>query len=289
MPNQKKNRNYSIYDTMSTEMLEEILRADSQIPNSKDSDTDVILYIMEVIVKREKEHPTGKFTDIHIAWESFSKNYLPYLDEDKSLYDDKKDIIEKINQTQFFKPSSQKRRKLMRVACITAIVIVSLFVGNVTANALGFDLWRSVAKWTEDIFGFSVINNKQSLPDDLQETLDRYNINTEITPIWLPEGYLFESVDVVESPLRTIINSIYSNNNDEILVTIISLSDPSASIYEKDDNDVIKYSIDGVDHYIMTNLKRTTVVWMKNNYECSIIGNFSVEEAEKIIDSIYGR
>jgi len=58
MPTQKKHRNYSIYDTMITEMLEEILRADSQLQDSEDSDTDMILYIMEVIANREKEHST---------------------------------------------------------------------------------------------------------------------------------------------------------------------------------------------------------------------------------------
>jgi hypothetical protein len=43
---------------MITEMLEEILRADSQLQDSEDSDTDMILYIMEVIANREKEHST---------------------------------------------------------------------------------------------------------------------------------------------------------------------------------------------------------------------------------------
>lgn len=176
----------------------------------------------------------------------------------------------------------------MRIARITTIVIVSLFVGTVTANAMGYDLWGSVARWTEDIFGFSIISNKQ-ISDDLQGTLDKYSINEKVAPKWLPEGYSFKSVNAEESPLRTVINSIYSNNNDEILVTIISLVNSSASTYEKDGNDVIKHNIDGIDHYIMTNLERVKVVWMIDNYECSITGNFSVEEAEKMIESIYWR
>jgi hypothetical protein len=39
----------------------------------------------------------------------------------------------------------------------------------------------------------------------------------------------------------------------------------------------------------MTNLERTKAVWMADNYECSITGKFSIEEAEKMIDSIYER
>ena len=289
--NENNHQKYSIYDNMSTEVLEEILRADSQLQNDKDSDMDTILYIIEVIAKREKEQPTGKFTDIHTAWTSFSENYLPYLENDKSLYDDE-DIKDEtgIKQIPLYNSSTSRKSRLqLRTACIVAIITVMLFVGTVTANALGFDIWEAVAKWTKDTFSFSnVIINTQS-PDDLQKTLDKYNINTKVAPKWLPEGYSFKSVDVAESPLRTIVNSIYSNKDDEILVTIISLAVPSASTYEKDSSNVIKYNADGIEHYIMTNLERTKVVWMTGNYECSITGNFSVEEAEKIIDSIYGR
>ena len=90
-------------------------------------------------------------------------------------------------------------------------------------------------------------------------------------------------------PLRTTIRSIYYSKNGEISVTIVLLANPSTSIYEKDSNNVITYSVDGIEHYIMTNLERTKAVWMADNYECSITGKFSIEEAEKMIDSIYER
>ncbi|MGD9568685.1 MAG: DUF4367 domain-containing protein [Sedimentibacter sp.] len=289
--NKNNHRKYSIYDNMSTEVLEEILRADSQLQNDEDSDIDTILYIMEVIAKREKEQPTGKFTDVQTAWTSFSENYLPYIENDKSLYDDE-DIKDKtdIKQIPLYKSSTSRKRRLqLRATFIVAIVAVMLFVGTVTANALGFDLWKAVAKWTKDTFSFSnVIINKEK-PDDLQETLDKYGLNTKVAPTWFPDGYSFESVDVAENPLRTTIRSIYSSNNGEISVTIVLLANPSTSIYEKDSKDIITYSVDDIEHYIMTNLERTKVVWMTDNYECSITGKFSIEEAKKIIDSIYER
>lgn len=295
MPNQKNRQNYSIYDKMSTEMLEEILRADSQLPDSEDSDTDTILYIMEVIANREKEHSTGKFTDVSTAWASFSENYLPYLENNKSLYDDEvieenKDI--KLITLDKFSPSRKKCR-LMRVACITAIITVMLFTGTVTAKAFGFDLWGTVARWTRDTFGFSHTDTQEDYKvseyDSLQGVLDNYGITIELAPKWFPEGYLFKSVDVAENPLRTTIHSVYSGKKGEISVTIISLVNSSASTYEKDGEDVITYSVDEIEHYIMRNLERTKVVWMTGDYECSITGDFSVEEAEKMIDSIYGR
>lgn len=66
-------------------MLEDILRADFLLPNGEYSDMDAILYIMEVIAKREKEHPTGKFTNVRDAWMSFNENYLSYT-KNENLY-----------------------------------------------------------------------------------------------------------------------------------------------------------------------------------------------------------
>ncbi len=221
---------------------------------------DTIIYMMEVIARREKKQPTGKYTDVHIAWTSFSENYLPYIENNKSLYDDIENIKDKtdIRQKPLYRFSpSRKIQQQLRTAYIVAIVSIMLLVGTVTASALGFDLWEVVAQWTKDTFSFSNdIINKQS-SDDLQETLDKYSINNKIAPKWLPKGYSFESVDVIESPMRTIINCIYSNKDDEILVTIIPLAVPSFSTYEKDDSDIIEYNSNGIEHYIMTKLKES--------------------------------
>ena len=43
-------RDFSKFDEMSTEELNEILRQDSQLPDGEDSDTDAILYIMEMSI-----------------------------------------------------------------------------------------------------------------------------------------------------------------------------------------------------------------------------------------------
>lgn len=140
---------------------------------------------------------------------------------------------------------------------IVVITVLIFFTGTETAKAFGLDLWNVVAKWTGDVFAFSsIITNKQE-PNTLKETLDKYDINIKVISIWLPNGYLFESVDVVGTPLRSTIHSIYSSRNEEISITIISLVDPSSSIYEKDSKDVITYSSDKIEHYIMKNLERT--------------------------------
>lgn len=298
--NGKKRRDYSIFDNMSTEALENILQADAQLPSGEDSDTDVILYIMEVVAKREKEHPTGKFTDVQTAWTSFKDNYLPYTEDGKSIYDFE-DTDTGITQKPFKKLSHpQRRRRMIRFASVATAFAVVLLAGTLTANALGFDLWGTVAKWTKDMFGFSSLaprettsevqgSNDATKSDSLQNTLNQYGITANLVPTWFPDGYSLKSVDVSETPARTTIYAIYSCEDDEVLVTITSLSKPSTSTFEKDNNDVTVYSANGIEHYIMTNLDLTNVVWKEETYECSISGDFSLEEAKKMINSIYER
>lgn len=72
---ENRNRDYSKYDDMTTEELEEILRLDASAPDGEDSDTELLLYVMEVLANRRKNmNITGK-TALE-AWESFQQNYL---------------------------------------------------------------------------------------------------------------------------------------------------------------------------------------------------------------------
>ena len=42
-----------------------------------------------MIEEREREHPTGRYSevDVNAAWESFQSKYLPYIMDGHSLYD----------------------------------------------------------------------------------------------------------------------------------------------------------------------------------------------------------
>lgn len=288
----KSNRdNYSRFDNMSTEELEEILRLDFQLPDDEESDMDAILYITEVIEKREKEHPTGRFTDVQTSWASFKENYLPYAEDSKSLYDfEDTEIQAGFTKTPFEKfLHPQRKRKTKRFAGIAATLIVILLTGTLTANAFGFDLWGAVATWTKDTFGFSTLSSRETMPESLQKTLEKYEITSELVPTWFPEGYSLEDVEVNETPLKTTFNATYKSIDDEISIIIVALSDPLTKTYEKDSDDVTVYTVNSIEHYIMTNLERIKVVWQTENFECSISGNLSVEEAETMIDSIYER
>lgn len=294
--NNIKHRRYSVFDSMSTEKLEDILKADAQLDRQEESDTEAILYIMEVIAKREKDQPTGRFTDVQTAWNSFEKNYLPYIDNDKSIYefeDSGVDVVKKPTQKSFHLIWKQP---MIRIVSSAAILVVLLLTGNMTAKAFGIDLFGMVATWTGDTFGFTSsvpqgtttnVQGSKETVKDLKNILEEYGVSSDLVPTWIPDRYSFKETNIYESPLRTTFYTIYTYEEDEMAITITMMSEPVPITFEKDDNDVIVYSVDDVKHYIMTNLDITNVVWVYGNYECSISGKFSTDEAKKMIDSIY--
>jgi len=285
------HQDYSKFDKLSTQALKDILQADAQLQNEKDSDVNAILYIMGVIAKRENENLAEQFTDVSTAWASFNENYLPFAG-DKSIYDDDDDInIDiNINATRTRSTPFTNKKRLIYVA---AVIFAVLFTGTFTTYALGYDIWETVAKWTQDTFKFTNASTEEtdfpkmnSEYKSLQEALDDYGIDEALVPTWMPDGYSFKSVDIDETPAFTTFYAIYENQDGSISMSISYLLKPISSIYEKDEGEVITYTVNGNDYFIMTNLERRKIVWKINNYECSITGKFTKDDAKKMIVSI---
>lgn len=141
------HRDFSKFDEMSTEELNEILRQDSQLPDGEDSDTDAILYIMGVIAKRNQELPSSDFGDVNHAWSSFNKNYRFASSDERSLFDldDEPQQNSTSDNMQILQPAprsnARPHKRVLRTASILAAVIAVLLATSLTAYALGFDLW----------------------------------------------------------------------------------------------------------------------------------------------------
>ncbi|MDR0951375.1 MAG: DUF4367 domain-containing protein [Oscillospiraceae bacterium] len=285
-------RSYCQFDKMNTAQLKEILRRDSQLPENEDSDMDAILYIMDVIAKRGED--CAEFTNAEKAWDIFNESYSIQESDGKSLYEFDSD---ELNQTASLdrdrQPNTRHFRGLLRVAVIAAILAATLLIGTVSAYAMGYDLWGAVADWTKDIFSFTTVSEEKFYGEagivDALNTIDliEYGVTERVLPTWLPDGYKYSGSDLFEKSARTVIRYFYTRDNSEICVSIVVLSSPTMRHIEKNDSDVIIYTAGNTEHYIMNNLEETNIAWVTGNCECSIIGDFSIEEAKQIIDSIY--
>ncbi len=293
----QRHQNYSEFDNMSTQALEEILRLDSLNENTTESDIEAILYITEVLAKRKKADLTANLTDVDTAWASFKTNYYQNCGDGKSLYEDE---LPEPKRTRSIPFKQNKRKRKVRAAIITAALISMLLVGTVTAYAQGYNIWGAIAQWTSDTFGF-VFGNEEvtdqngdscQLEDncnELVEVLSYYGVETTLVPNWIPEEFTLEDVAALESPKKITFTAKYSNDDNVIIIEISKIVEGSAGTYEKDQLDATIFEKNDIQHYIMENNGKLVAIWKTENFECSISGDIGEQELEKMIESIYER
>lgn len=275
----RENRDFSKYDAMETEELEEILRLDAEAPEGAESDTELLLYVMEVLAERRKKaNSTGNTAQN--AWKSFEQNYMPE------------------NAIDAF---SQKGRKLVcpcyvRRIIAAAAVLVLLIMLPVSAKALKLDeLWDVVAKWAKETFSFvsggdTDIEEPSSDRKDeiaaLREILENSNHDASIIPTWIPDGFALEKVETDITPAQEVYRARYLNGDKKIRIRVHTYLSSDIQNTEIEDDYVEVYTVSGVDYYIFENVDQVQVIWLNDIYECIISGDLSIDEAKLMIDSI---
>lgn len=260
------------YDSMATEELEEILRLDAEMPEGQESDTDKILYIMEVLAERKRNNSHTENTALK-AYESFKQNYMPEPD---------RNII----------PMKTKRggSRWVRSLTATAAVLAILFIGSLTANAFGFNILKAVVQWTQDTFHFGDGGNSD--PDNnlpyasLQDALERGGTTTPLVPTWFPDGYELTDIRVEQTPLKKVYNALYKSGEQTLRITVQDHLDGQPIYVEQSDGLVEEYTVSGITYYLFENNKRTQAVWIVDTYECCISGEVTIDELKMMISSI---
>ena len=278
-----RSRSFVKYDNMSTEELQQILRDDASNTEGHELDMDELLYVLDVLAGRRKAHNEGKTPEE--ALESFKRNYHPDIYNDSSP----------VSATTFANKPIRKgywKRGLIAVAAMIAIVISC----TITADAWGFNLWDTVAKWTQETFHFGYFGQTEETnaptPNrahpcvSLQEALDTYKITAKLVPSWLPDGYVDESVDVFQTPKQRQFVAVYQHEADCILIVISDYLDSHPVQVEQKEKLVDSFSINGITYYIFDNDGQYVAAWVTESYECHISGPVSVDQLKEMIDSI---
>ena len=280
---ENRSSSFAKYDTMSTAELQMILRDDASNTDGQGLDMDELFYVMDVLANRRKAHNEGKTPEE--ALESFKRNYHPDIYNNSSP----------VSATTFaYKPIHRGywKRGLIAVAAIIAIVISC----TITADAWGFDLWDTVAKWTQETFHFGYFGQTEETnaptPEfdypcsSLQEALDTYKITTQLVPSWMPDGYIEQSVDIFQTPKQRQFVAAYQHESDCILIVISDYLDSHPVQVEQRENLVDSFSTNGITYYIFDNDGQYVAAWVTESYECHISGPVSVEQLKKMIHSI---
>ncbi len=288
-------------EQLSTRRLEELLLQDFHAPDNGRRDMSGLYHAAQELASREPS-PNSE-TDR--AWRSFQENYLPFAEcaSQDSVYDD--GGTPSSDAAPGRRPLFRSRRWL-RVAVAAAVLAAALLSLSLVAAASGFDLWRRLAQWTDEVIQLTPAQTGQADMDDirlpeepkeyatLQEALSDCGLARSIAPRQIPDG--FQLVELVVDTLSTnslIFHAAYQRDED-VLTQFIRIHLPredggtdSYAHFQKDEGDPIPYEAGGVIHLLSTNAGRAVAVWANGPAECAISGDITIEELQQIIDSIY--
>ena len=293
----KNDEKYAYLNRLSTEQLEELLRADMEA--SKPGNDEVVFHILEVIEQREKEQPTGRIPDVEEAWEEFQREYDLPEGEGMSLYpcapQVEEDAVPPIRRRRSG-PRLHRRVKQSLVA-LTAVVIV--VCGMAAAQAAGFDVLGMLGQWTGEIFHFTsgAESGESAAPLNentrlLREALASVGIDEDLAPTWFPEGFVAEDPDILMTKLNDRVYVILTDENGNFInVAIAQYRSPEyleVIDFEIKTNSVQQYSNRTQTFYLFSNGGTVTATWADGLLMEQISGDISEEDVKLIIDSIGG-
>lgn len=279
----RRDTDYSKYEAMSTEELQQLLREDASKPEGEETNVEVLLYVMDVLAKRRQARNEGKSPEE--ALESFMQNYMP--EDEESSNSESESTVRR------FAPNVRRWMSGLIAAAAMFVLIIST---SLTAKAFGFDLWEIIVKWTQETFHFGysgeVLDSGDSNREDstiyygLQSALDDFDISANIVPTWFPEGYEEIDIRTFETPKQRQFVASYKRDDDEIKIWIADYLDTDPSRIEQSDTTVEVYIVSGVEYYIVADNDQLRAAWVVDRFECYISGPLSIEELKEMINSI---
>ena len=291
----EKRAGYSRFDDMSSEELENILRADSDLPDGEISDTDMIVYIASILAQREKAEPSGRFESDDAAWERF---------EAQNVCAAHRNTV---------------RRLQVRRMIAAAAVIVLIVAGALSVSARESIRSFSSVKWTDNELivnilpgdGTGVTADEDEDPDAELErvapqlsTIAEYLIedgySTHCLPSYIPEGYRVGEIMRTYAPMTHKLLSrasvtMIGCEGERCVLTYRILRSNDITDYDPDDPDTYTKTtyaksagkpeileFGGRKYYIFSNDDNQTAVWVQGN----AVGYISINDRSELIKII---
>lgn len=292
------SRRYSYLEHLSVDRLEELL--DLAVNTDEEEKTEYVDAILEVIVRKEKESPTGRLTDVDKAWADFQTYYNTEDGRGQTLH-----FTEEPKGFAETKPAKNRTlRKVWKTVLLAATIAICLLFSMVAAQAAGFDILGALARWTDDVFTFGTVQPKTiDLPSSetldahkeesventpsfkiseklsyssFQEALDAYSVTEVSEPSRLPNGYILDEVCGLDGA-QLHLEAVYVNEMDYLSISLVSHNDMPSTQVEKTAEPAEIFESGNTTFYLMKNADNYTVIWLTEHYECLIMASLSIE------------
>lgn len=273
--------------------VEELMDGMNEVlENMTDENYDPALIDAYLAALNRKE-PMPEIPDAKISFSNFRKRLLLTFPEQK-------------NKVTAY---SRKVRRLGRVGLVAVLTVVCLMGSMVVAQAAGLDVFGTLARWTDTVFSLGTIHatgaedGTTSLPSEstmdrtdkamayasLQEALDEYGIVEFSEPLWIPEGYAFESVKADCWPDGVLIGLFakYSDGVNSFGIDVVYYNDEPSGQLEKTDTPVETFTVGGYTVYLLENINTNSAAWATEHYECYITGPVEKQTLKRMALSAY--
>lgn len=293
---------YSYLDQLGTQELEALLQKDAEDPDG--GDLDMVMYIMEVIEKREGGSDKEKAA---AALEDFFSTYATPEGEGLQLYpsDNLGDKEAKSDPPKELQKARRRRLSLKGAGLIAAVLVCVFSLAACSVGGIG-RFFQMVGKWTSEVFAFEntydgdipkVDGDELAAPLEkaqyasMEEALAAYGITEKVVPTSFPEGFEIVAVEVnrFENPDFVKFCAMYQGGDHYLILQVRQILDLNMESFEKDSDAVTEYVKDGIRHYFYTNVDSNCVTWFNGNLECSIGTDISKDDLIAVVDSIYER
>ena len=223
------------------------------------------------------------------------KSPMPEHPTADESYEDFKRRVSEVNsalnpQDTEAKDPKRAPRKLLRSILVAIIAAACLLSCMVVVQAAGVDVFGSIARWTNDLFGFGDVGGLSTpVPTQTQQPEITVEYIESLLPK-VPEGFVMGEPVVFEDPESGVLEYavVYTYKDKFINFSGFETYEDSFSLFEKDSNDVVPYEIGIHTFYTYSNNGCPTATWQLGNLECSIFTNLSTEELIKILLDSYG-
>ncbi len=250
---------YAFLRALTTEQLEQLLKADYSASMSEDAAEEFIDAVTEVMLEKEKEEPSGRLADVDKAWADFQTYYNVPDRDGQLLYPDPASPDPAPSPKA---PTRRPKRVLRPVVLIAAAIGVFMSL-LVVAQAAGLDVFGAMARWTDETFHFAPAGEDQETRP-IRILLEEQNIPAAYAPTWIPAGFVSGEPRVFGTEWMTTVSARYSNGKDTFVYSVthhLSKSTIKASNYEKEYGDATAYSNGKTVFYIFENTDSATAVW----------------------------
>ena len=298
----KNNDMYSYLDQLSTQELESLLQKDAEDPDG--GDLDMVMYIMEVIEKREGGSDKEKAA---AALEDFFSTYATPEGDGLRLYssDNLGDKEAESDPAKVFHKSRHRKFSLRGAGLIAAVLVCVFSLAACSVGGVG-RFFQMVGKWTSEVFTFEnaykgeipqeIGTNAPQPQEDVQysrieDALAAYGITEKVVPTKLPEGLEIETVEVIPFESNNSVNfcALYQSDTNYLMLQVRQLADQHDEKFEKSEGEVAKYIRDGIPHYFYENVGSSCITWFNGNLECVIDTDLPKDCLIAVVDSIYER